>query len=53
MIPVALTSGAEKITFKGSERLIARGVEVYQEVFADKGVRIEKDKKRNRRERNA
>lgn len=44
MIPVALASGAEKITFKGSERLIARGVEVYQEVFADKGVRIEKDK---------
>lgn len=34
----------EKITFKGSERLIARGVEVYEEVFADKGVRIEKDK---------
>lgn len=44
MIPVALASGAEKITFKGSERLIARGVEVYQEVFADKGVRIEKGK---------
>lgn len=44
MIPVALASDAEKITFKGSERLIARGVEVYQEVFADKGVRIEKDK---------
>lgn len=44
MIPVALASGAEKITFKGSERLIARGVEVYEEVFADKGVRIEKDK---------
>lgn len=44
MIPVALASGAEKITFKGSERLIARGVEVYEEVFADKCVRIEKDK---------
>ena len=44
MIPVALASGAKKITFKGSERLIARGVEVYEEVFADKGVRIEKDK---------
>lgn len=44
MIPVALASGAEKITFKGSERLIARGVEVYEEVFADKGVRIEKGK---------
>lgn len=44
LIPVALASGAEKITFKGSERLIARGVEVYEEVFADKGVRIEKDK---------
>ena len=44
MIPVALASGADKITFKGSERLIARGVEVYEEVFADKGVRIEKDK---------
>ena len=44
MIPVALASGAEKITFKGSERLIARGVEVYQEVFADKGVRIGKGK---------
>lgn len=44
MIPVALASGAEKITFKGSERLIARGVEVYEKVFADKGVRIEKDK---------
>lgn len=41
MIPVALASGAEKISFKGSERLIARGVEVYEEVFADKGVRIE------------
>lgn len=45
MIPVALASGAEKITFNGSERLIARGVEVYEEVFADKGVRIEKGKK--------
>ena len=44
MIPVALASGAEKITFKGSERLIARGVEVYEEVFADKGVHIEKGK---------
>ncbi len=44
MIPVALASGAEKIIFKGSERLIARGVEVYEEVFADKGVRIEKGK---------
>lgn len=44
MIPVALASGADKITFKGSERLIARGVEVYQEVFADKCVRIEKGK---------
>ena len=44
MIPVALASGAEKITFKGSERLIARGVEVYEEVFADKCVRIEKGK---------
>lgn len=44
MIPVALASGAEKVTFKGSERLIARGVEVYEEVFADKGVRIEKCK---------
>lgn len=44
MIPVALASGAEKISFKGSERLIARGVEVYEEVFADKGVRIEKCK---------
>lgn len=44
MIPVALASGAKKITFKGSERLIARGVEVYEEVFADKGVRIEKGK---------
>lgn len=44
MIPVALASGADKITFKGSERLIARGVEVYEEVFANKGVRIEKDK---------
>ena len=44
MIPVALASGAEKISFKGSERLIARGVEVYEEVFADKGVRIEKGK---------
>lgn len=44
MIPVALASGAEKITFKGSERLIARGVEVYEEVLADKGVRIEKGK---------
>lgn len=45
MIPVALASGAEKITFKGSERLIARGVEVYEEVFADKGVRFEKGQK--------
>lgn len=44
MIPVALASGAKKITFKGSERLVARGVEVYEEVFADKGVRIEKGK---------
>ena len=44
MIPVALASGAEKITFKGSERLIARGVEVYEEVFADNGVRFEKGK---------
>lgn len=44
MIPVALASGAEKITFKGSERLVARGVEVYEEVFADKGVRIETGK---------
>lgn len=44
MIPVALASGADKITFKGSERLIARGVEVYEEVLADKGVRIGKGK---------
>lgn len=44
MIPVALASGAKKAVFKGSERLIARGIDVYEELFADKGVSIEKGK---------
>lgn len=44
MIPIVLASGANKAVFKGSERLIARGIDVYEEVFADKGVRIEKGK---------
>lgn len=44
MIPIALASGVKKAVFKGSERLIARGIDVYEEVFADKGVRIEKGK---------
>lgn len=44
MIPVALASGAEKITFKGSERLVARGVEVYEQTFENRGITFEKGK---------
>ena len=44
MIPVALASGAEKITFKGSERLVARGVEVYERTFENRGITFEKGK---------
>lgn len=44
MIPITLASGVKKAVFKGSERLIARGIDMYEEVFADKGVRIEKGK---------
>ena len=41
MIPIALTA-TEKATFIGTERLLTRGVSVYEELFASKGITVQK-----------
>ena len=41
MIPIALAKG-ENAVFQGSERLIERGVGVYETLFREKGIRLEK-----------
>ncbi len=42
-IPAALLTG-EKVRFTGSERLLKRGVGVYEELFRHKGITVEKQK---------
>ncbi len=42
-IPIALTSGRE-ICFKGASRLIERGIGVYEDIFAKKGISVKKEK---------
>jgi len=40
-VPLSLVRG-EKAEFRGSERLLLRGISEYETAFADKGIRIEK-----------
>ena len=41
LVPLSLVKG-DKAEFRGSERLIERGISEYEAVFAGKGIRIEK-----------
>ncbi len=43
-IPLALTGG--KAVFEGTERLLARGIGVYEELFAKRNISVEKTAKR-------
>ena len=42
-LPVAIALGAENCIFKGTERLIQRGIGVYDEVFAQNGIKVQKE----------
>lgn len=42
-LPVALALGAENCMFKGTPRLIQRGIGVYDEVFAQNGIKVQKE----------
>ena len=42
-LPVVLALGAKNCTFKGTARLIQRGIGVYDEVFAQNGVKVQKE----------
>ncbi len=42
-LPVVLALGAKNCVFKGTARLIQRGIGVYDEVFAQNGVKVQKD----------
>ncbi len=42
MIPISLTK-YQHVTFKGSERLIGRGIEIYEEIFKKQGIRVTKE----------
>lgn len=41
-LPVALALGAKNCTFKGSERLIQRGIGVYEPIFEQNRIKLEK-----------
>jgi len=42
MIPVALTK-YEKATFKGTKKLISRGIEIYEEIFKKQNIKVHKE----------
>lgn len=42
-LPIVLALGAKNCTFKGTARLIQRGIGVYDEVFAQNGVKVQKE----------
>ncbi len=42
-IPIALAR-MPRVTFTGSERLLSRGISVYEELFAEKGISVQKTK---------
>ena len=42
-LPVVLALGAKNCIFKGTARLIQRGIGVYDEAFAQNGVKVQKD----------
>lgn len=42
-LPVVLALGAKNCTFKGTTRLIQRGIGVYDEVFAQNGIKVQKE----------
>ena len=44
-IPVVLATGAKNCTFSGSERLLARGINEYEKLFENSGVKIKSDEK--------
>lgn len=44
-IPVVLATGAKNCTFLGSERLLARGIKEYEELFENSDVTIKSDEK--------
>ena len=44
-IPVVLATGAKNCTFSGSERLLARGIKEYENLFENSDVKINSDKK--------
>ena len=41
-IPIALLSG-EECTFVGTQRLMSRGIEIYEDIFANQGILCEKN----------
>lgn len=43
-IPIALALSKGKVVFTGTERLIERGIGVYEEVFSQKGITVKRDK---------
>lgn len=44
-IPVVLATGAKNCTFSGSERLLARGIKEYENLFENSDVKIKSDEK--------
>lgn len=44
-IPVVLATGAKNCTFLGSERLLARGIKEYENLFENSDVKIKSDEK--------
>lgn len=44
-IPVVLATGAKNCTFSGSERLLARGIKEYENLFENSDVKINSDEK--------
>lgn len=45
-MPIALALGEKNAVFTGTERLIQRGVGVYEKLFSEKGIVLEKEKDR-------
>lgn len=43
LIPISLTK-YDHVTFKGTKKLLSRGIEVYEKLFNDKGIKIIKNK---------
>lgn len=42
MIPISLTK-YQHVTFQGTERLIGRGIEIYEDIFKKQGIRVIKE----------